>query len=80
MTSKTDIARLKVTMDDVEPAVVRRLDVPVDLRLDRLHEVLQVVIGWTDMHLWEFYVSDTRWGLPDPETARRPQGDTQGRP
>jgi hypothetical protein len=67
MTSETNIARLTVTLEDVEPAVVRRLDVPVGLRLDRLHMVLQVAIGWTDMHLWEFYAGEIRWGLPDPD-------------
>lgn len=30
------IARLNITLDDVEPAVLRRLEVPLDLRLDRL--------------------------------------------
>ncbi len=61
------IARLRVTLDDVEPAVLRRLEVPLDLRLDRLHLVLQAALGWTNSHLWEFRVRDTGWGLPDPE-------------
>jgi hypothetical protein len=67
MTSRPNIARLTVTLEDVEPAVMRRLDVPVDVRLDRLHVVLQVAIGWTDMHLWELYAGEIRWGLPDPD-------------
>jgi hypothetical protein len=61
------IARLRVTLDDVEPAVLRRLEVPLDLRLDRLHLVLQAALGWTNSHLWEFRARDTGWGLPDPE-------------
>lgn len=36
----TSIARLKVTLDDVKPAVQRRLEVPLTIRLDRLHLVL----------------------------------------
>ena len=63
----TSIARLRVTLDDVEPAVLRRLEVPLDLRLDRLHLVLQAALGWTNSHLWEFRARDTGWGLPDPE-------------
>jgi hypothetical protein len=31
MTSSPSVARLKITLDDVEPAVVRRLEVPLDL-------------------------------------------------
>lgn len=37
----------------VKPAIMRRLEVPLDLRLDLLHLVLQAVLGWTDSHLWE---------------------------
>ena len=36
------IAHLRIKLDDVEPAVVRRVDVPLTIRLDRLHLVLQV--------------------------------------
>ena len=58
MISATDIARLKVTMDDVEPAVLRRLEVPLGIRLDRLHQVLQISVGWTNSHLWKFRARD----------------------
>ncbi len=72
MRSPSSIARLKVTLDDVEPAVIRRLEVPLDLRLDRLHLLLQGVLGWTNSHLWEFRARDIGWGLPDPEWDRGP--------
>ena len=58
------IVRLKVTLDDVKPAVMRRLEVPLNLRLDRLHLVLQAAIGWTNSHLWEIRVRDIGWGPP----------------
>ncbi len=67
MISATDIARLKVTMDEVEPAVLRRLEVPLGTRLDRLHQVLQIAVGWTNSHLWEFRAHGIGWGLPDPD-------------
>ncbi len=50
----TAIARLKITLRDVEPKVLRQIEVPVDLRLDRLHQVLQAALGWTNSHLHEF--------------------------
>jgi hypothetical protein len=62
--STDTIAHLKVTLDDVEPAVMRRLEVPLNLRLDRLHLVLQAAIGWTDTHLWEIRARDVGWGPP----------------
>jgi hypothetical protein len=35
------IVRLKVTLDDVEPKIMRRIEVPLDIKLDRLHLTLQ---------------------------------------
>ena len=61
------IARLQVTLDDVEPTVVRTIDVPAAIRLDRLHETLQAAFGWTNSHLWELRTGETGWGIPDPD-------------
>jgi hypothetical protein len=73
----TAIVRLKVTLEDVEPKVMRRLDVPLKIRLDRLHLVLQVAMGWTDSHLYEFTAGGTGWGVPDADfgagRCRRPR-------
>ncbi|HEY2749819.1 plasmid pRiA4b ORF-3 family protein [Phenylobacterium sp.] len=61
------IARLKITLDDVAPKVLRRVEVPVLLRLDRLHLVIQAAMGWTDSHLYEIRARDVGWGEPDPD-------------
>jgi hypothetical protein len=60
-----EIARLRVEIDEVEPAVVRRVEVPVAIRLDDLHFVLQIAIGWQNCHPFEFRVGETAWGLLD---------------
>ena len=52
MVAASEIARLKVTRDDVEHAVVRLITVPLRIRIDRLHAVLQAAVGWTNSHLW----------------------------
>ena len=59
------IARLRITLDDVEPRVMRRVDVPFDIRLDRLHLVIQAAMGWTNSHLFEFRLGETGWGIPN---------------
>jgi len=41
----TSIARLHVTLNDVKPPVQRRVEVPLAIRLDRLHLVLQAAMG-----------------------------------
>ena len=65
--TKDAIARLKITLDDVEPVVSRRIEVPLAIRLDRLHHVLQIVVGWTDSHLYEFRFRGIGFGIPDPD-------------
>jgi len=64
--SAAAILRLKVTLDDVEPKVLRRIEVPADIKLDRLHLTLQAALGWTNSHLYEIRCRDIGWGLPDP--------------
>lgn len=65
--SAATIARLKITLDDIEPAVVRRVDVPFNIRLDRLQLVLQAAMGWTNSHLYEIRAGGAAWGAPDPD-------------
>ncbi len=60
-----EIARLSVEIDDVTPRVARCIEVPVDIRLDDLHFVLQIAIGWQNGHPFEFRVGDRIWGLRD---------------
>ena len=71
MTSDS-VARLKITLDDVKPAVLRRVEVPLTIRLDRLHLVLQAAMGWTDSHLYEIRARDVGWGMPDPDWGEGP--------
>jgi Plasmid pRiA4b ORF-3-like protein len=60
-----DIALLRIEVDEVTPAVIRRVEVPVTIRLDDLHFVLQIAIGWQNCHPFEFRVGSTAWGLLD---------------
>ncbi|MFQ3898015.1 MULTISPECIES: plasmid pRiA4b ORF-3 family protein [Sphingomonadaceae] len=65
--SNSTIVRMKITLDDVTPAVSRTLEVPLNIRLDRLHTVIQTAFSWTDSHLWEMSFGQTGFGIPDPE-------------
>jgi Plasmid pRiA4b ORF-3-like protein len=70
--SPADIARLKITLDDVKPVVMRRLEVPLSIRLDRLHLAIQAAMGWTNSHLYEIRAKDIGWGIPDPDWGDGP--------
>jgi hypothetical protein len=43
------------------------LQVPTDIRLDRLHLTIQAAMGWTNSHLYMFKAGGTTWGMPDPD-------------
>jgi len=66
------IALLKVTLDHVKPTVQRRVAVPLTIRLDRLHLLLQAALGWTNSHLYEIRARDVGWGMPDPDWDNGP--------
>lgn len=65
--SADTIARLEITLDDVKPAVLRRVEVPFDIRLDRLHLTIQAAMAWTNSHLYELRAGDVRWSTPYPD-------------
>jgi hypothetical protein len=67
VTAKTKIFEIKIELREVRPPVVRRVQVPGEITLAGLHQVVQVAMGWTDSHLHEFDVDGARYGLPDPE-------------
>jgi hypothetical protein len=61
-----------VTLDQVDPTVMRRIVVPFRIKLNRLHEVLQAAMGWTDSHHYEFRIHDIGFGIPDREWGDGP--------
>jgi hypothetical protein len=54
-------------MRDVNPAVVRVIDVPAGVTLGELHGLLQAGLGWTDSHVHQFTADGVRYGVPDPD-------------
>lgn len=74
------IARLKITLDDVKPLVMRRLEVPLSIRLDRLHLAIQAAMGWTNSHLYQIRTRDTGWRIPDPHWGGGPLDARKARP
>ena len=46
--------RIRVDLQGTKPPVWRRIEVPGDILLPRLHEVIQAAMGWSDTHLHRF--------------------------
>jgi Plasmid pRiA4b ORF-3-like protein len=61
------IARLKITTLRGQAVVLRRIEVPLDIRLDRLHLTIQAALGWTNSHLYEIRAGDVGWSTLYPE-------------
>ncbi len=63
----TLLAVLTIDLVDVQPKVHRRVTVPFDIRLDRLHLVIQEAMPWTNSHLYEMRIGGCGWGEPHPD-------------
>jgi hypothetical protein len=61
------VVQLLVELDDVEPAVWRRLLIPGATTLGGVHQMLQSAIGWSDSHLHSFLIGGTSYGTADDD-------------
>ncbi|MDR1936414.1 MAG: plasmid pRiA4b ORF-3 family protein [Candidatus Accumulibacter sp.] len=61
------LLQLKIELEWIEPVIWRRFVVPETLTLGKLHDVIQVVMGWENCHLHEFDIAGGRYGISDPE-------------
>ena len=58
---------LTIRLDGIEPEIWRRFVAPGDITLDRLHDVIQIVMGWQDYHLHTFTIGKKRY-TENPES------------
>ena len=49
---------LRITLKGTKPLIWRRVAVATDITLGQLHEVIQIVMGWTSSHLHRFMLND----------------------
>ncbi|WP_016855423.1 plasmid pRiA4b ORF-3 family protein [Halomonas smyrnensis] len=62
--------RLRIELLDTDPLVWRRVMVPEQINLHRLHELIQGVMGWEDCHLYEFECNGRYYGELDEWSDR----------
>ncbi|MGL5636402.1 MAG: plasmid pRiA4b ORF-3 family protein [Bacteroidales bacterium] len=61
------IYQLKVILTGSSPLIWRRLLVSSMIKLDELHDVVQISMGWEDYHLFQFVSDGVSYQLPDEE-------------
>ncbi|MDQ6783533.1 MAG: plasmid pRiA4b ORF-3 family protein [Actinomycetota bacterium] len=69
------VHEVTVTLLDVSPPVWRRLRVPSPISLSVLHAVIQIAMGWEDIHLHEWRVGDLTYGPPEEKSWGESIGD-----
>ena len=58
------IMQLKITLNGSRPPIWRRFLVEDSISLHKLHEIIQVVMGWENYHLYEFSSHGLRITVP----------------
>ena len=67
ITALRSIYQLKVTLNGLKPPVWRRVLVPSNISLSKLHLVLQISMGWTNSHLHQFILNGVFYGIKDDD-------------
>ena len=61
------VARIRIELQELEPKIRRRVDVPLSSTLAALNDIIQVSFHWQDYHLYEFVVGERVYGVPTDE-------------
>ena len=64
--SEPVIYQLKVVLLGISPMIWRRLLVKSDSMIADLHYILQIAMGWEDIHLHHFIIHGKQYGITQP--------------
>lgn len=63
------VYQLKVTLEEIEPPIWRRVLVPSGITFHKLHKIIQAAFGWQDHHLFDFDFGEVVVHLPGSDYA-----------
>lgn len=63
----SQILQLKISLKYSEPLIWRRFLVNGNISFHRLHDIIQVVMGWGNYHLYDFNANGQRFSIPDED-------------
>jgi hypothetical protein len=65
--SPSHLLQFRLSVKDVKPEIYRKLIVSSDVTLERLHLILQVLMGWGNKHLYAFVINENRYSPPNED-------------
>jgi hypothetical protein len=65
------VYQIKVGLRGSKPPIWRRLEVPADISLARLHTVIQIAFGWGDSHMHVYETPYGDFGTADADLGHR---------
>lgn len=72
------IYQLRISLMHIEPQIWRRVLVSGNRSLKKLHDIIQVAMGWQNCHLHMFAALDRSWSYADPR-AEMDDAEDEGR-
>ncbi len=66
-TAGKTVIQLCIALSDHTPTIWRRLVVPGEIKLSKLHSIFQAAMGWEDYHLHQFKIGGQVYGMPDDD-------------
>ena len=61
------VYQLKITLRGSKPPIWRRVAVPGKFSLYKLHQVIQLAMGWEDSHLHQFIIDGEYYRISSPD-------------
>ena len=65
---ESQIYRIKITLSDSEPLIWRRFLIEPNENLFKLHQTIQIIMGWTNSHMHQYRKNKIYYGKPDKES------------
>lgn len=72
-----NILVLEIILDHTEPVIWRKIIVPTNFTLNRLHHAVQIAMGWNNSHLFEFNYENFSIGITYADLEDNPNIDAR---
>ncbi len=59
------IYQIKITLTGIRPAIWRRIQVRDNITLEKLHDIVQIAMGWENCHMHEFDIGGQQYGITE---------------